>query len=67
MGGRGGGCVYFQDNEHITATPLLVMPSTVAAKVSGEFNPGSGLMEGLLRRVTLLKTRQTRDYRTAKV
>lgn len=29
------------------------MPSTVAAKVSWEFKPGSVLMEGLLRRVTV--------------
>lgn len=32
---------------------MLVMPSTVAAKVSWEFKPGSVLMEGLLLRVTV--------------
>lgn len=40
-------------NEHIRAAALLVMPSTVAAKVNWEFKPGSVLMEGLLRRVTV--------------
>lgn len=38
-------------NEHIRA--LLVMPSTVTAKVNWEFKPGSVLMEGLLHRVTV--------------
>lgn len=48
-----GGCVYLQDNEHIIVATLLVMLSTVAAKVNGEFKPSSVLMEGLLRRVTV--------------
>lgn len=66
MGG-GGGCVYLQDNEHITAATLLVMPPTVTAKVKGEFKPSSVLMEGLLGLRAPIKTRKTRDYRTAKV